>query len=189
MRASIERSFDHARIDHDGRMVTLRPAVAEDADSIDRIYAASWNEGFGHLLGSRARTPERRERWRADLADASLGWVVAEDDTGVVGFVGTGACRDPVEPGLGELHTIAVDPCCWRQGVGRRLMDTALRRLHDDHRFAVLWTVAGYERGRSFYEATGWFPLGWERADGTEVAFGHALDAEPVVLPRRGTGT
>ncbi len=35
----------------------------------------------------------------------------------------------------------------------------------------ILWTPAGYDRGHSFYLATGWHPLGISRADDTEIAF------------------
>jgi N-acetylglutamate synthase-like GNAT family acetyltransferase len=74
-------------------------------------------------------------------------WWVAELRGSVVGFVGTGLSRDSI-PNLGELDTIAVDPSCWHTGIGQTLMSVALRYLTaDGYREAVLWTLAGYERG------------------------------------------
>jgi hypothetical protein len=40
---------------------------------------------------------------------------------------------------------------------------------------AILWTLASYERGRSFYEATGWRGSGEERDSGRQVAFRRTL--------------
>lgn len=140
-----------------------------------RVYVESWNLGFGHLLGVREATPRLVDRWRSDLTMGTVRWTVAERDAMVVGFVGVGPSRDPIDPDLGELDTIAVDPSHWRTGVGRRLMLHALGVLEDSWSRAVLWTPANYERGRRFYEATGWTELGWSRLDGTEVAFGRDL--------------
>lgn len=158
-----------------GAVLSIRPARSDDADAVARIYVESWNQGFGHLVGRREHSPDRRERWRLDLADPAVDWFVAVDVV-VVGFAGVSASRDPVDPLVGELQTIAVDPRHWRRGIGRLLMTDALDRLRGRFERAVLWTVAGYEAGHSFYLATGWTPLGTARADGTEVAFGRDLD-------------
>lgn len=156
-------------------MLVLRPADPSDATSIARIYAESWNAGFGSLMGVRELTVELVDRWRHDLGAGTVTWIVAELDGHVVGFVGAGASRDPVDADLGEIDTIAVDPATWRLGVGRALMSAALDDLRNRFRTAVLWTVADYDQGQDFYRATGWKPLGRTRADGTQVAFGHVL--------------
>lgn len=155
--------------------VALRAASADDAAMVSHIYIESWNEGFGHLLGTRERTSAHTERWRRDLESADVEWTVASIDGRVVGFMGVGASRDPIAPDLGELHAIAVDPPHWRMGVGTALMERALAQLGHSWQRAILWTPAGYERGHAFYRATGWRPLGWARADGAEVAFHRAL--------------
>jgi GNAT superfamily N-acetyltransferase len=156
-------------------VIELRRPNDSDIDAIARIYIDSWNHGFGDLLGYRTHSRERRDRWRGDLDDPALMWTVADLNGDVVGFSGVGPCRDPVDPVLGELQTIAVDPPSWRSGVGRALMDDALRHLRLRYDSAILWTVTGYERGHAFYRAMGWSPLGWLRADGTETAFEYRL--------------
>jgi GNAT superfamily N-acetyltransferase len=138
-----------------------------------QIYIDSWNQGFGYLLGRRNLTAERVDRMRIDIAQGSGDWSVAEVDGHVVGFISVGPSRDPIADDLGELESIAVDPPHWRQGIGRALMELALGQLALRWPRAILWTPAGYDRGHSFYLATGWRPLGISRADGTEVAFGH----------------
>ena len=139
-----------------------------------QIYIESWNEGFGHLLGRRDLTAERADRMRIDITQGSADWSVAEVDGQVVGFVSVGPSRDPIADDLGELDSVAVDPPYWRQGIGRALMALALDQLALRWPRAILWTPAGYDRGHSFYLATGSRPLGISRADETEVAFGRA---------------
>ena len=146
-----------------------------DIDTVARIYVDSWNLGFGDLAGYRTNSRDRRDRWGQDINDPSVIWTVAEMNDEVVGLSGVGASRDPVDPALGELQSIAVDPPSWRSGVGRTLMTDALRRLGLHYDSAILWTVTGYERGHAFYRAMGWTALGWLRADGTETAFEHRL--------------
>jgi GNAT superfamily N-acetyltransferase len=155
-------------------VVVVREASVDDAPVVARIYVDSWNQGFGHLLGTRELTDEQLRRWRDTLSTAG-GWAVAEADGVVTGFVGVGPSRDPVDPTLGELHTIAVDPAHWRSGVGQALMDHAVDGLRRSWSRAILWTPASYEQGHAFYRATGWSPLGRSRSSGQHVAFGRDL--------------
>lgn len=156
-------------------MIELRSAVASDAPEVARIYVDSWNEGFGHLMGTRSLTADLVERWTTDLKNPKVEWVVAEIDGEVVGFVGVGPSRDPLDPSLGEVDTIAVDPRRWRQGIGRALMEDALRQLRERFQAAILWTPSDYDRGHRFYRAMGWRPDDRSRSEGSEVAFRHAL--------------
>jgi GNAT superfamily N-acetyltransferase len=156
-------------------VIGLRRPTDSDVDALARIYIDSWNRGFGDLMGYRTHSRERRDRWQQEIHDPAVTWMVAEIGGDVVGFCGVGPSRDPVDPALGELQTIAVDPPSWRRGVGRVLMKDALGCLRLAYDSAILWTVAGYQRGHAFYGALGWTPLGWLRADGTETAFEHRL--------------
>ena len=74
------------------------------------------------------------------------------------------------------LDTIAVEPSCWRSGIGRRLMSVALDHLViDGYREAVLWTLASYPRGQQFYAATGWSSDGGTRDQGRQIRYRHSL--------------
>lgn len=151
-----------------------------DAPEVARIYVESWNEGFGDLLGRRGLTNTEVTRWSTDLVDGRARWWVAEEGEDVVGFVGICPSRDPVDPALGELDTIAVDPVRWRSGVGRALMTVALEALVEEgYEKAVLWTPAGHEPAHAFYERMGWRPTGADRAEGRHVAFEIALRSRP----------
>ena len=157
----------------------IRSATVDDAEAVTRIYIESWNAGFGELLSqaNRTVTPELTERWRRDLAQpAPHRWWVAERAGRIVGFIGIGPSRDPVDAQLGEIDTIAVDPRHWRAGIGKALMSLAVRHLAaDGYREAILWTVEGYTRGIGFYQAMGWRRDGGVRDGGRQVRFRREL--------------
>ena len=157
--------------------LAIRQAVPTDAEPVARIYVDSWNAGFSNLMPKREYDAELISRWRADLAELPPHrWWVGERDGIIVGFAGIGPSRDPVDASLGELDTIAVDPSCWRIGVGRALMSKMLNALSvDSYREAVLWSLAGYPRGAGFYKAMGWSPNGAVRDEGRQVCYAHPL--------------
>ncbi len=158
---------------------TTRPAKPSDVGEIVRIYIESWNAGFGELLSQADRTvtPDLVERWDADLArPVPHRWWVAERMSSIVGVVGICPSRDPVDPNLGEVDTIAVDPGHWRTGIGRALMSVAVRHLDSDgYDEAMGWTVECYERGIAFYESTGWRRDGGVRDNGRQVRLSRTL--------------
>jgi N-acetylglutamate synthase-like GNAT family acetyltransferase len=155
----------------------LREATPADAEGVARVYVESWNAGFADLMPPRVLNPEQVARWSRDLDAGLVRWCLAESGGSIVGFVGTGPSRDPIEPDLGELDTIAVAPSAWRCGVGRRLMNSALDDLRGAvFRQGILWTLADYQQGRNFYEATGWRSSGERRDSGRQIAFRCLLD-------------
>lgn len=155
--------------------LAIRPACAADAETVARIYVDSWNASFGALLArtDRTVTPELLARWRRNLdRPVPQRWWVAEWAGTVVGCVGIGPSRDPVDPSIGELHSIFVDEPYWRMGVGSALLAVAHRRLVlDGYPTWVLWTVSGYRQGIAFYEAMGWSRDGGVRDDGRQIRF------------------
>ncbi|WP_406048118.1 GNAT family N-acetyltransferase [Kribbella sp. NBC_00889] len=154
--------------------VQIRAAMAEDAPRVVEIYVDSWNAGFTGLMPPIEADAGRIQRWATDLASDRTSWWVAEANGTIAGLVGIGPSRDPVDPQLGELDTIAVDPTHWRTGLGTNLMHTALDALAA-YQQAILWTLANYPQGQRFYESTGWYADGATRADGHQVMFRHDL--------------
>ena len=98
-----------------------------------------------------------------------------------MGFVGIRPSRDPVDPRLGEVDTIAVDPPHWRTGIGTALMSLALRHLASDgYDEVIVWTVEGYELGIAFYETMGWRRDGGVRDEGRQIRFSRSMAISPV---------
>jgi GNAT superfamily N-acetyltransferase len=124
-------------------------------------------------MPTREVNPELVERWRQGLArSAPHRWWVAESVGTVVGFAGISPSRDPVDPMIGELDTIAVDPDHWRVGIGRSLMEVAIKHLESDgYQDAIVWTLESYPQGQRFYESTGWARDGGVRDEGRQVCY------------------
>jgi N-acetylglutamate synthase-like GNAT family acetyltransferase len=150
-------------------MVTVRSARADDGPTVARIYVDSWNAGFQDLMPTAVLNDGRIARWSETLADGN--WWVAEVDGLIAGFVGVGPSRDPIDPELGELDTIAVDPPYWRRGVGTALMQKALEELAAQYDEAILWTLANYPQGQTFYAKTGWTQAPESRDNGHQLAY------------------
>ena len=157
--------------------VTVRGVQESDVNEVVRIYVDSWNRGFGDLIPPIAADRGRLERWTNDLAKPPPHrWWVAVRGARVAGFAGICTSRDPVDPELGELDTIAVDPPAWRTGVGTQLMAIALRWLRaDGYRSALLWTLGHYPRADAFYTSTGWCRSSMTRQAGSQVRYDHDL--------------
>lgn len=140
-------------------MTTVRTARLDDVGAVVDTYVTSWNAAFvGFLPTPRVVTAELVDRWADELTSPHpYRWWVAEADGAVVGFAGIGVSRDPIDPELGELDTIAVAPSSWRRGVGTALMSVAVDHLRNDgYVTAVLWTVAGLAQAERFYKKMGW---------------------------------
>ena len=76
-----------------------------------------------------------------------------------------GPARHDDEAGLGELYAIYVDPAAQGRGIGRALMDAAVRGLATrGFREAVLWVFEANAPARGFYERMGWTPDGTAKA-------------------------
>lgn len=160
---------------------SIRPATAGDAAGVARLYVESWNVGFAGLMPAIVLDNGRVERWAGELAGGPTSWWVAEYDGSIAGMVGIGPSRDPVDPDLGELDTIAVDPAHWRTGIGTALMRIAVDGLTDaGYPEAILWTLANYPQAQRFYESTGWRADGNTRDSGHQISFRRRLRALPV---------
>jgi L-amino acid N-acyltransferase YncA len=158
--------------------IRIRAATIRDAPTITSVYVDSWNQGFGDRMPAIEVDAERVERWKIDIGPTTATqWWVAENEGVIVGFVGIGPCRDPAEPGLGELDTIAVSPQHWDMGLGKSLMSVALQGLRAaGFTSASLWTLSNYPLGERFYVASGWSLNGATRDGGNQARYDHALD-------------
>ncbi|MGH3981957.1 MAG: GNAT family N-acetyltransferase [Pseudonocardiaceae bacterium] len=86
------------------------------------------DEAFAGFFPSRHVSPDLVARWANELAAPwPYRWWVAEDYSKIIGLTGIGASRDPLDATLGELDTIAVHPDHRRRGVGRALMNVAVK--------------------------------------------------------------
>ncbi|MEU4386180.1 N-acetyltransferase [Promicromonospora sp. NPDC023805] len=149
--------------------VTIRPATTTDAEAIARVDIASWRGAYSEILSdsylSSLDVGERAGRWNAAVAARDVTVLVAEDESGTVGFTSVGPSRDEdAEPGDREIYAIYLHPRAWGTGVARDLMRTVLDGLTPGT-VVSLWILEGNERAQHFYRRHGFQPDGTERID------------------------
>lgn len=153
--------------------IVVRPATADDAVGIANVHVAGWRFAYRDILPrpflDALSVDARSHQWRQGIEHAAprSRTIVATLEDWVIGFCHCGASRDRDAPNSrGEVFAIYVEPACLRRGVGRQLMDAALKALARE-RFlnATLWVVDSNEIGRRFYERYGWTADGATRTD------------------------
>lgn len=149
--------------------VTIRPATTADAEAIARVDIASWRGAYSEILSdsylSSLDVSERAGRWKAAVAARDVTVLVAEDESGIVGFTSVGPSRDEdAEPRDLEIYAIYLHPRAWGTGVARDLMRTVLDGLTPGT-VVSLWILEGNERAQHFYRRHGFQHDGTERID------------------------
>ena len=147
--------------------VVVRPADESDAAAIARVKIAAWRAAYrgivpdlvldGLDLGHEASTWRERLRDQAVVKVSVADIVEPRASPRLVGYVTEGPARGEDMAGLGEVWAIYVDPAAQGRGVGRALLDAAVRGLAargcDE---AMLWVFEANAAARGFYERMGW---------------------------------
>jgi ribosomal protein S18 acetylase RimI-like enzyme len=140
----------------------LRPATADDADSIAAVHVASWHETYRGVLPDavlqRLSVAERAQRWRTWFeALAPLPLLVAEaPDKSCVGFAAGGPRRSDLLPADGEIYAIYILRAAQRQGVGSALVSWLAEMLRDKGATSLgSWVLRNNFPARRFYQQMG----------------------------------
>lgn len=133
------------------------------------MHVRSWQIGYRGLLPDGylgALKPEdRAARYTLGSSDPNTPATLVVESPEIVGFVTTAPARD-MDAGKGELAALYVEPDRWEQGIGTALIELAHRRLAGrGFTEAVLWLLAGNERGLRLYQRHGWAPNGRKRSE------------------------
>ena len=154
-------------------LVHLRRAGESDARGIAEVHVRSWRQAYRGLMPDAVLDSldvDVRERfWHREISLTNHDrrpWLAADSDGDVVGFVSAGPADNQPSSQTGEIYAIYVLAECWDRGVGRSLLQHAVRDLRE-HGYAegTLWVLATNERARDFYEAASWHADGAERTE------------------------
>jgi ribosomal protein S18 acetylase RimI-like enzyme len=145
-------------------VIQLRAATRDDAPSIAAINVRSWQVSFRGYFPDRfldALNPAARESFVTEVVTSGPPHhvTVATEDDLVVGYVMLGPpFDDDVDANETlELYSLYIEPGRIGTGLGRLLMDEALRYLRQGPwKAAVLWAPKRVERTCRFYETAGW---------------------------------
>jgi len=179
--------------------VSIRTAQTRDAAEIARIHVRTWQAAYrgqlpdAYLKSLDAEIEQRSARWERSIANAASGrqrQLVAQDGDRVVGFVTFGPSEDePVDPQVGQVYAIYVDPGHWDLGYGRELFVAAESGLASaGFGAATLWVLASNARARRFYEAAGWAADGAKKTERRGEIDLHEVRYRSGQLARKGTG-
>ena len=141
------------------RRIIIRRAETHDAEGIARVCAAGWRDTYRGL-----KEPERieaviaeyytPERIRGEIAlrEGWDGWIVAVEEDTVIGAGGGGM----IEPGVGEIFVLYLDPNRRGEGTGTLLLD-AITDQQQAHGAREQWVSMEPEntKGLPFYYARG----------------------------------
>jgi GNAT superfamily N-acetyltransferase len=174
-------------------MVTVRPGVPDDAYDIVRINAAGWRRAYIGIVPedvlAAIDVDRRAQRYRQRMAeDATNETLVAADGQRIVGYVHYGPYRDgeSLDPSVGEVAAIYVDPDAWGTGAGRLLMEAALDRLAGRGYPEVrLWVLEANDGARGFYAHLGFQPDGARSTFPVRRPDGSVVDLLEVRYARR----
>jgi len=155
--------------------VSVRDAVASDAENIARVHVDAWRETYSGVLADHHFTEEafsrRRQFWTRylSLAPRPGRMVVAERGGAPVGFANAGDARGPDAehgfPPARSLHLFSIYllSAAHGSGLGQSMLDAVLR---DDP--AQLWVLRGNHRAIAFYERNGFAVDGIEFIEPSE---------------------
>ena len=150
-------------------MITVRPAVREDAPAIGAVFDAAVRAGWtylGDLVAEPMFTAEDWEQLVADHLPPNVLLVAVDETDGVIGYTA-------VHPGDGEMFLLFVHPACAGRGIGRILLAAAHDALRAAGcREAFLFVHERNERPLAVYAAAGYRPDGSDRVSdfrGTQV--------------------
>jgi GNAT superfamily N-acetyltransferase len=170
--------------------VMLRDAMVSDAESIGVVHADAWQVAYRDLFeaGWLDRfVARRRSQWasrfdRPEFARTTLLLAVRGEQVAAFAYFGPhGLMSEPQAPVSaghaedGEIYGFYAHPNAWGTGIAGTLMDGTWDRLMDTGYPRVrLWTLAGANRARRFYDRFGFEETGATR----ERDFG---DGRPVL--------
>lgn len=154
----------------------VRAATVRDAEQVADIHVRSWQAAHAGLLPQDYLDSLRSARptqWQDILGGTDWpksGVLLVAPEKEVLGYAEFGPTRDTGEDKtvVGEIRDFYLVPEAWGQGVGRRLMTTALARLASaGYAQVTLWVLASNIRARGFYTRGGWIEDG-ARSDASQ---------------------
>ena len=147
--------------------ITIREAVLADAAGIARVHVESWRPNYPGIMPQAhldaLSVADREQTWQERLSSSdpsSFTFVAETEDGKIVGFTHGGRDHNGDPDYQAEIQTLYLLKSYQGQGLGRRLLQTAARRLHAEGFSSLfLWVSALNHSACRFYEALGGVPV------------------------------
>jgi len=139
--------------------LTIRKAKIEDAGSIAHVQVETWKTTYAGIVSdvflASLNKEDRMRSWQEQILADSISIFLAEDETGIFGFVAGGAVREKLDDYDAELYAIYLLRERQRQGVGRILGLALAYALQARGFTSMLVWVLEQNPSMSFYERLG----------------------------------
>ena len=137
-------------------MLKIRSAQKEDALAIATINVLGWKTTYrglvpDELLDALSVTEKRIERFAKTISENEI-FLVAENETGVIGYLSGGKTRDNL-PYAYEMYMLYVHPDFQRAGIGTALVQGFKEKIKGVS-FCV-FVLDGNTKGIHFYQKMG----------------------------------
>lgn len=140
--------------------VIIRPARNEDFEKLGGIFLRAVKDSrASQLRDTDSQTVSKMTRYfnnltNRQMSDQNINILVAEKETGPVGFVCTKGTR---EESCSEIESLFVDPAYQGAGTGKSLISAALEKLQNTaSRKVILWADMEDTAIDRFYTGIGW---------------------------------
>lgn len=129
---------------------------SDDRMAISKIYEDSWKHAYSGIIPQDFLDSIPKGRW-AEVID-SKGWntqIVLEDGR-IVGTLSYGKSRFSDLEQYGEIYSIYILPEYTGKGIGKALLNSAIKGLSEaGYKDVFLWVLEENELARRFYEKMG----------------------------------
>jgi ribosomal protein S18 acetylase RimI-like enzyme len=149
----------------------IRRARPSDVSGIASAHVRAWQVAYRGQVADAyldAMEPSKRAPfWSGAVVDPNVTVLVSVEAESVLGFCSFLPSRDDdAAPSTCELVTLYVDPSQWRAGVGRALVEAAVRdACTREFQVMSLWVLATNAAARAFYESQGFTADGCSKTD------------------------
>ena len=138
-------------------MLKIRPATEKDAKAIATINVLGWQKGYkgllpDEILGAMEVSEKRIQRTKEAISSAEI-YLVAENETGIMGFLTGGNPKNKRLPYSHEVYVFYVHPDHWRGGIGTALIQAFKEKIKGAD-FGV-YMLDGNKRALNFYQKMG----------------------------------
>jgi GNAT superfamily N-acetyltransferase len=148
----------------------LRRAGSSDVTALAGIFVAAWRHGYPGIVPdgviAAVDVSAAIEIIGAPDAQPEATTVIADVGGAVAGYIQYGPDAEAADAETGYVAALYVHPDHEGHGLGRLLLDHAIRELGGAGRHRIrLWVFAGNSRARSLYLSAGFRPDGAELTD------------------------
>ncbi len=139
--------------------LTIRKADIEDAAAIAHVQVESWKTTYAGIVPDAflesLNQEDRMRSWQEQILAGNVSIFLAENETGIFGFVAGGKLRERLEEYDAELYAIYLLQEWQRQGIGATLGLALASELQAKGFTSLIVWVLEQNPSVSFYERLG----------------------------------